>query len=65
MAGMTMREIHSARDTGRDGFFDIFRSEPASQQPGAGSVQAAQPFGTDPFSAAASGHPRVKQEHSG
>lgn len=48
-----------------DGFFDIFRSEPAGQQPGAGSVQAAQPFGADPFSAAASGHPRVKQEHSG
>ena len=35
----------------------FFRSEPAGQQPGAGSVQAAQPFGADPFSAAASGHP--------
>ena len=42
-------EIHSVRDTGRDGFFDIFRSEPAGQQPGAGSVQAAQPFGAVRF----------------
>ena len=28
-------------------------------------MQAAQPSGADPFSAAAPGHPRVKQEHSG
>ena len=58
-------EIHPVRGTGRDGFIDVFRREPSGQQPREGCVQAAQPSGADPFPAAAPGHPRVKQEHSG